>query len=141
MRGSIHHLDLTVRDLAAATRFYGRVLGFLRYRCQKADADGVDWDLTGPGGHQCSIGLKPARSHRAHDRYSAGLHHLAFHAASRREVDDLHVLLKEMNAKILDPPADYPTYGTGYYAVFFSDPDGLKLEFVHYPGEPRGRHE
>jgi phosphatidylethanolamine-binding protein (PEBP) family uncharacterized protein len=31
-------------------------------------------------------------------------------------------------------PADYPDYGTGYYALFFADPDGLKLEFVHWPG-------
>lgn len=39
-----------------------------------------------------------------------------------------------MGARILlDAPADYPRYGTGYYAVFFADPDGLKLEFVHRP--------
>ena len=30
--------------------------------------------------------------------------------------------------KVVDPPADYPEYGEGYYAVFFLDPDGLKLE-------------
>jgi catechol 2,3-dioxygenase-like lactoylglutathione lyase family enzyme len=35
---------------------------------------------------------------------------------------------------ILDAPAEYPQYGTGYYAVFFADPDGLKLEYVHYTG-------
>jgi NAD-dependent oxidoreductase involved in siderophore biosynthesis len=29
---------------------------------------------------------------------------------------------------VVDPPADYPDYGDGYYAVFFTDPDGLKLE-------------
>jgi catechol 2,3-dioxygenase-like lactoylglutathione lyase family enzyme len=38
-----------------------------------------------------------------------------------------------MGARILDAPADYPQYGAGYYAVFFADPDGLKLEFVHWP--------
>ena len=36
----------------------------------------------------------------------------------------------------LDPPAEYPQYALGYYAVFFADPDGLKLEFVHMPSEP-----
>ncbi|MDP1961011.1 MAG: hypothetical protein Q8K93_02295 [Reyranella sp.] len=35
---------------------------------------------------------------------------------------------------ILDAPADYPQYGAGYYAVFGTDPDGLKLEVVHLPG-------
>lgn len=34
---------------------------------------------------------------------------------------------------ILDAPAEYPRYGAGYYAVFFADPDGLKLEYVHKP--------
>jgi hypothetical protein len=32
---------------------------------------------------------------------------------------------------VLDPPADYPAYGEGYDAVFFTDPDGIKLEFVY----------
>jgi hypothetical protein len=42
-------------------------------------------------------------------------------------------LLIEIGATVLDPPADYPTYGDGYYAVFFADPDGIKLEFVQLP--------
>jgi glyoxylase I family protein len=67
---------------------------------------------------------------RAHDRYSPGLHHVAWRAASREDVDWLHALLVAIGATVLDPPADYPAYGHGYYAVFFADPDGLKLEFV-----------
>ena len=35
---------------------------------------------------------------------------------------------------ILDPPREYPHYVPGYYAVFFADPDGIKLELVHIPG-------
>jgi glyoxylase I family protein len=38
-----------------------------------------------------------------------------------------------VGARILDAPTDYPRYGNGYYAVFFTDPDGVKLEFVHWP--------
>ncbi len=34
---------------------------------------------------------------------------------------------------VLDPPAEYPEYGPQYYAVFFADPDGMKLEVVHEP--------
>jgi hypothetical protein len=36
--------------------------------------------------------------------------------------------LKAHRSNVVDPPADYPDYGEGYYAVFFTDPDGLKLE-------------
>jgi len=61
------------------------------------------------------------------------LHHAAWRADSRSDVDNLHALLLSIGATILDAPADYPAYGDGYYAVFFADPDGLKLEFVYQP--------
>jgi catechol 2,3-dioxygenase-like lactoylglutathione lyase family enzyme len=133
MRGAVHHIDLTVGDLDRSDAFYGKVLAFLGYRRVRGDSTGIDWDLRISGNLVCSIGLKPARSDRVHDRYSAGLHHLAWHAASREEVDRLHELLLGTGARILDAPAEYPDYGVGYYALFFADPDGLKLEFVHWP--------
>jgi hypothetical protein len=37
---------------------------------------------------------------------------------------------------VLDAPAEYD-YEPGYYAVFFTDPDGMKLEFLHVPERPR----
>ena len=40
---------------------------------------------------------------------------------------------QSIHATVLDPPAEYPQYEPGYYAVFFADPDGLKLELVHVP--------
>ena len=86
-----------------------------------------------PGGH-CSIGIKPARSAQKHDRHSCGLHHFAWAADNRGDVDRLHRRLLKAGVTILDAPAEYPAYGAGYYALFFADPDGLKFEFVHYPG-------
>ena len=83
-----------------------------------------------------SIGIACASGEglsRHHDRYSPGLHHVAWHAESRADVDRLFDLLRRIGAAVLDPPADYPHYGSGYYAVFFADPDGLKMEFVHLP--------
>lgn len=133
MRGAVHHIDLTARDLVRSAAFYDEVLGFLGYRRSRGEANGVDWDLREAGRLVCSLGLKPARSDRKHDRYSAGLHHLAWHASNRDDVDRLHVLLVRMGAYILDAPTEYPAYGAGYYALFFADPDGLKLEFVHWP--------
>ena len=135
MRGTIHHLDLTVRDPRASHGFYAAVLGFMGYR-EVADHDrGFDYDLATRDGFT-SIGIMKAsgpNAGREHDRYSPGLHHVAWTAESRADVDAMHALLQEIAATVLDPPADYPRYGDGYYAVFFADPDGLKLEYVFKP--------
>jgi catechol 2,3-dioxygenase-like lactoylglutathione lyase family enzyme len=136
MRGLIHHLDLTVKDPWASCAFYDAVLGFMGYRRVREDTRGFDWELTAPGGGFTSIGLMKAEgpgSVRAHDRYAPGLHHVSWHADSREDVNRLHTLLLEIGAAVLYPPTDYPAYGDGYYAVFFADPDGIKLEFVYRP--------
>jgi catechol 2,3-dioxygenase-like lactoylglutathione lyase family enzyme len=130
----MHHLDLTVRDLARSRPFYELVLEFLGYRCVKDTDQVVVWDLALPDG-VCGLAIRPAARHRDHDRYTVGLHHFAWNADSRQDVDRLHDRLAAAGATILDAPAEYPQYGTGYYAVFFADPDGLKLELCHYPGE------
>jgi hypothetical protein len=48
-------------------------------------------------------------------------------------VDRFHEFLVREGIPVLDAPAEYPEYGAGYYAVFFADPDGMKLELVHFP--------
>lgn len=138
MRGGIHHIDLTVKDAHASRAFYESVLGFMGYRLADAHPTGYDFDRRG-GDEFCSIGILSARGEHAdrmHDRYSAGLHHIAWNAASREDVDAMHAHLQSIGANITDPPADYPKYGPGYYAVFFTDPDGLKLEYVFKPLAP-----
>ncbi len=125
-----------MKDPWASRDFYEAVLGFMGYRCVKEDRRGFDWDLVTADGGLCSIGIVTAEGDgcaRPHDRYAPGLHHVAWRADSRDDVDRLHARLVEIGAVILDPPAAYPQYGAGYYAVFFADPDGLKLEYVHAP--------
>lgn len=64
-------------------------------------------------------------------RKPGALHHLAFKAASRAEVDSLHIKLQEIGATIVSAPREYPEYvPPGYYAVFFKDLDGIKYEIV-----------
>lgn len=134
LRGAVHHIDLTVRDMAASAPLYDALLGFLGYRRARQEAAIRVWDLVRDGQVVGGVALRAASSTRAHDRYAAGLHHLAFHAADRADVDRAYVLMKEKGAVILDAPAEYPQYGAGYYAVFLADPDGIKLEVVHFIG-------
>ena len=133
-RGALHHIDLSVSDVAAAKRVYGPVLEFLGYTQVKDRADGCEWDLKGREPFGASIGIRVATSGGGHDRYAPGLHHLAWRVESREAVDAAHALLVEHRIPVLDPPAHYPEYSGDYYAVFFVDPDGLKLEIVHAPG-------
>ena len=136
MSGRVHHVDLSVIRLAEAEPLYDLVLSHIGYRRGKRyPRGGGEWDMPGSGE---SIGISPTtgpNKDRAHDRYSSGLHHLAWAATSREDVDALHARLVAFGARILDPPAEYPQYnsGRGYYAVFFADPDGLKLEYVFTP--------
>lgn len=137
MRGVVHHIDLTVRDPRASFALYHAVLTALGYRLERRSEQAYGWELTSPlGGHSIDIRRASEESAgRRHDRYSPGLHHLALGVESRAAVDDMHALLLEAGATILDAPAEYPEYnqGRGYYAVFFADPDGLKLECVFTP--------
>ena len=131
-KGDLSHVDLTVCDPEVSHSFYDAVLkylGFVGGHVSGDDAGGWMNPKTG-----FNIALQPAHpEHRAdtHSRFAPGLHHLAFDADSRDDVDGLHELLLKLGATILDPPGEY--YDGGYYAVFFADPDGLKLECVHLP--------
>jgi catechol 2,3-dioxygenase-like lactoylglutathione lyase family enzyme len=123
------HVDLTVNDLARSVPFYEKVLGALGFR-RVPDKDDIYW-----ANAHASVGVRAAGSEpgASFDRYRVGLHHLALRARSREDVDQFHEFLVREGIPVLDPPAEYPRYGPDYYAVFFADPDGMKLEYVHYP--------
>lgn len=131
MNGLIHHIDLNASDLAVSKRVYALLLNALGYTCVRDD-DECEWDIRAPQGF-ASIGLKQARVAAAHERYAPGIHHLAWSVDSREEVDRIHALLRDADVRILDAPALYPEYSADYYAVFFEDPDGIKLEVLNAP--------
>jgi len=128
--GMINHVSLTVSSLARAEPFYDAILSHLGYRQTGRRPDKLEWD--GPNGWFLLREAKPGSP--IHDRYHVGLHHLAWSAESRAEVDRFHrEVLQPLGALILDPPDEYPQHGAGYYAVFFADPDGIKLELAYTP--------
>lgn len=131
-----HHLDITVSDPVKSRPLYELFLGHCGFTLKSA---GETWAGFGHDGkrYPCITLLKAKgrNAARKHDRYSPGMHHLALRAKSRADVNALHRKLVKAGAKILDAPADYPDYGKGYYAVFFADRDGLKLEYAFTPPE------
>ncbi len=129
--GSMNHLTLTVSNLVKSEQFYDKILEFMGYQQVEKNNEFIMWWLKDAGAILISA-ANPDSPNKVHDRYSPGLHHFAFNANSREEVNNFYNLLLEMEATILDPPAEYD-YSPGYYAVFFTDPDGIKLELVHMP--------
>ena len=126
----VDHLDLTVNDLERSLPFYDKVLGALGFRRVPHERY-IAW-----ASRHLAIGLHaaaPEERHAVFNRYRVGLHHLALRAGRRHDVDRFHDFLVAEGITVLDPPAEYPEYGPDYYAVFFADPDGMKLEVAHYP--------
>jgi glyoxylase I family protein len=129
----VHHVDLVVTSIERSLPFYRELLGPLGWhRLSEVEGERGEtiWYLGGPA---CSVGLREAQSGEGpYDRYSVGLHHLAFEAQSRAVVDERADWLRASGALLESEPQEY-SYSPGYYAVFFYDPDGLKLEIVNIP--------
>jgi glyoxylase I family protein len=137
---AIHHLDLVVSDLERSLTFYRgllRPLGYVQEGPIRGERGEVVMYLNHIAGGS-AIGLREAQSgaHEVpYDRYGVGVHHVAFTATSRAMVDERAAWLREQGVAIESGPEDYD-YIPGYYAVFFADPDGIKLEIVHRPEDP-----
>jgi glyoxylase I family protein len=131
---TIDHLDLVVASIERSLPFYQELLGPLGWRGeveQVGEREETIHYLWGPN-LRASLGLRERQSDGdvPYDRYSVGVHHVAFGARSRRVVDERAAWLKQRGAEIESGPKEYD-YTPGYYAVFFYDPDGIKLEIVH----------
>jgi catechol 2,3-dioxygenase-like lactoylglutathione lyase family enzyme len=130
----VHHIDLVVSSIERSLPFYRDLLAPLGYhRLSEVEGERGEtiWYLGGP---DVELGLREAQTDGEHDRYRVGIHHIAFEAWSRRTVDERAAWLRANGAEIESGPEEY-AYSLGYYAVFFYDPDGLKLEIVHVPGQ------
>ena len=131
--GGVHHVDLVVSSIERSLPFYRELLGPLGWHGiseVEGERGETIWYLSGP---VTAIGLREEQSgDGAYDRYRIGLHHIAFEATSRAVVDERADWLRSVDAVIESDAQEY-TYSPGYYAVFFYDPDGMKLEILHVP--------
>jgi catechol 2,3-dioxygenase-like lactoylglutathione lyase family enzyme len=123
----LDHVYVTVGDFERAEDFYDRVMRALGFRKG-------DMPIAGdPHAHYFNRSLqytiRPARRLTPHDPYAPGLHHLCFQVSDRASVDRAARELRALGVEVTDP-ALYPEYHPEYYAIFFSDPDGVRLEIV-----------
>lgn len=138
MQPVIDHIQITVKDMSVAEPFYDELLPLLGFDIQMKSAAVIlknDLHVVEYTHPRLSFAITSPRTAFAgdsvHRRRPGALHHLAFKAESRAEVDKLYSELQEIGATIVSAPREYPEYSPpGYYALFFKDPDGIKYEIV-----------
>jgi catechol 2,3-dioxygenase-like lactoylglutathione lyase family enzyme len=130
----IDHLVLSVGNFARSKEFYDKVLKFLGFKLKHEYEDMAGWSN---GKTLFWIAAADAEGRkRKYRKGDIGFHHYAFELASRDDVDALGAFLEANRMTVVDPPGEY--YGHNYYAVYFSDPDGMKLEgMIWAPPERR----
>lgn len=127
-QGLIHHIELYVSNLKKSIDFWGWFLNELGYEPFQKWERGQSWKL-----EETYIVFVQAEDRFLdipYHRCRVGLNHLAFHAHSRQQVDEITDKLKEKGVKILYSDQHPFAGGDEYYAVYFEDPDRIKVELV-----------
>jgi catechol 2,3-dioxygenase-like lactoylglutathione lyase family enzyme len=124
----LHHAEVNVSDLERSVEFWGWFLERLGYESFQ------EWD----GGRSWRLGDTYLVFVRTEERYleppyhrrRVGLNHLAFHAESRQQVDEMTQLLEERGVEILYRDQHPHAGGPDHYALYFEAPDRIKVELV-----------
>ena len=121
----IDHIDLRVADVAAARPFYDPFLKAFGFRGQRQANGDIIYYRFAERRVQEAIALIEAADHVANEI------RLAFHAGNLEDVDRIATIALAAGARAFEPPQWCPEIAERYYAAFFEDPSGNRLEVVH----------
>lgn len=137
MKPIIDHIQITVKDMNVAEDFYDKflpILGFDINNKVSAIIEEHDFHVIEYSHSLLSFAITSPRqafkNDSVHRRKPGALHHLAFKADSRKEVDNAYLELLKIGAIIVSEPQIHPEYSENYYAVFFKDMENIKYEIV-----------
>ena len=129
-KSKIDHISLSVKDIDKSKSFYKSLfVNILGYKVSLEQEDFLAIDFDGSFLFEISQENTEFKNSKF-DRYQVGLNHFAISVESVEMVDKLYNNLLELGVEILDPPRAYPEYTPNYYAVFYTDPNGFKMEFM-----------
>ena len=120
----IDHISIRVSNYEKSKAFYGRLFEFLGFEISDEYPNTIGWT-----NGKTRYWIAPAEGRKKYRIGDVGLHHYAFELRNRKDVDALQAFLKDERVRIVDPADEYYE---DYYAVFFLDPDGIKLEGMKY---------
>jgi predicted enzyme related to lactoylglutathione lyase len=116
------HIDLRVKDFKRAMKFYEKLLPEIGFTCNRSDDEWGTFYSVGGDKPSEFFGFTEDRQHQPNGT------RIAFWADTREEVNCLAKIVREAGGQNLEGPEVVPEYSPGYYALFFEDPDGNKLE-------------
>ena len=123
-RRFLDHIDLRVRNREVAQRFYAQVLPAIGF---ELDESGEEWGQFQPAG-KTPVEFFAFNEEADHN---PNANRIAFWAESRAAVDKVAEVVRKAGGKNVEGPELCIDYSPGYYAVFFEDPDGNKLEVCY----------
>ncbi|MHA1992074.1 MAG: VOC family protein [Candidatus Hodarchaeales archaeon] len=131
MKTSLYHIQINASDYKKSTNFYKELLGYFEYKVIYEDeyalgiSDGsIDfWIMSTESKY---------RSKPFH-RKTPGINHIAFKVTSKEEIDIFteEFLKPKKIVPLYETPHHFPEYTKQYYAVYFEDPDKIKLEVAY----------
>lgn len=126
--GVVHHIEINVSDLTRSVQFWGWLFDMLGYEEYQRWDNGRSWKL----GDTYIVFVQTKEKHikNSYHRCATGLNHLAFHASSQAMVDSITEQLRAKNIPLLYQDTYPHAGGESSYAVFFEDPDRIKIEIV-----------
>ena len=127
--GFIDHVGIGVPDLAAAKRYYDRLMPILGLRPWFPTTESGEFNYGPDGGLGTQIFFYQALEPGDHSRHATGLQHLSFMVPGRTAVREAHAWALAQEAEVVHPPREFPEYGE-HYATYFLDPHGFMLEVV-----------
>ena len=132
----IDHIYISVMDLPRSESFYDRimpVLGFLKNSFLNEGDRHIQYY-----NRHFGFVLRPATRKIPHDPLTPGLHHFCFRVEDHRTIEAIALRFEELGVECSAPQL-YPDYAPDYYAIVFTDPDGIRLEVTNFRDERRKR--
>ncbi|MEC0247927.1 VOC family protein [Paenibacillus chitinolyticus] len=124
----LHHVEINVSDLNESAPFWEWLLSQLGYETFQRWEKGISWKCGDT--YLVFVQTEERFLDLPYHRRRTGLNHLAFHAKSREQVDGLTEALTARGVRVLYREQHPHAGGPRHYAVYFEDPDRIKVEVV-----------
>jgi glyoxylase I family protein len=134
----IDHIYIAVSDMARSETFYDQIMPVLGFKKNSFKLDG-ELHLQYYNRHFGYV-LRPSRIGGSFNSRAVGLHHFCFRVADAAAVNSIADEFGKLGV-LCSAPELYPEYAPDYYAIYFEDPDGIRLEVTNYRAERRKRHD